>query len=263
MEEHPMLRNQLMVWIAALGLTLIATPESPAQRRGGGGGGRAVVHASASRGSVGRSVAPARVATVRPGIAAIGASRGQNLQGAVRNQGAFQNRGNYGNYGNYGRGYGNYGPGFWGNSFFFGNAGLGYWGWPSAYPYSNGYYDAYYPPLGYGDGVMPPAGYYGGAAVGDLPTMPPAGDVSAHIDVIVPDPDATVWFNGYQTSSRGTTRHFDSPALQPGVDYSYTVRATWNQGGQPMSAEHVVRIGPGARVLVDFTRPPLDVPIAK
>jgi len=137
--------------------------------------------------------------------------------------------------------------------YFFNYPGLwGYPGWGLAYPY----YDYYYPyaDYGYGQDVVPPAGYYGGIAADNAVPVPQVADVSGHVDVVVPDPNAVLWFNGYQTSTTGTTRHFDTPALQPGRDYTYTVKATWLQGGQPTSAERVVHLTAGSRRVVDFTQ---------
>jgi len=140
---------------------------------------------------------------------------------------------------------------------------LGYWGWPGNYPYYNSYYDSYYPygyepyyPYAYGgDTYMPPADYYPGDAVvpGTAP-LPATVAVPAQVDLIVPDPLAQVWFNDYLTTSTGTNRQFTTPDLQPGTDYTYSVKATWMQNGQPMAREYIVQVRAGARVLVDFTQ---------
>ena len=77
----------------------------------------------------------------------------------------------------------------------------------------------------------------------------------AAIDVVLPDPDAAVWFDGKLTTSRGTTRSFQSPSLEPGKSYWYTIKATWTQGGQPVTAERAVEVRAGADLVVDFTQP--------
>jgi uncharacterized protein (TIGR03000 family) len=197
----------------------------------------------------------------------LAAARVQPFRSGLANRGAFQDRRGFGGYG-----YG-YGNRFWGGNYFNPLLGFWGWGWPGYSPYYNGYYDAYYPPFDYGGGYMPIADIYGGygppadtsggAAISDAVPIPAAGAAPAQIDVIVPDADATVWFNGFQTTSRGINRQFDTPDLQPGVNYSYTVKAAWTQNGTAMSREYVVRVNPGARVLVDFTQSPRDMPIAK
>jgi uncharacterized protein (TIGR03000 family) len=138
--------------------------------------------------------------------------------------------------------------------------GVGWWG---GYP---GYYDAlpYYG--GYG-GYGAYAGY-GGAPYSDVmppynPTVSPppiqANANTAQMDVFVPDENAQVWFDGNLTSSKGSTRYFDSPPLQAGSKYQYVLRAAWTQNGQPMTAETVVSVTAGSQVVVDFTQSPPKV----
>jgi uncharacterized protein (TIGR03000 family) len=149
------------------------------------------------------------------------------------------------------------GNNFWGG-LFFGFPGL--WGspfWGAAYPY----YDYYYPDYGYGYAIAPQAGYFSDFANDNVVPVPQVANLRAHIDVVVPDPNAVLMFNGYQTSSVGPTRQFDTPDLQPGTDYTYTIRAMWFQGGQPMSAERMVRVRAGSQAVVDFTQPPQQEPL--
>jgi uncharacterized protein (TIGR03000 family) len=113
------------------------------------------------------------------------------------------------------------------------------------------YYDYYNPvtvPYNYNN-------YYFYDTTRVLPPTPKL-DLTAHIEVAVPDANAAVWFGDYQTSSRGLTRNFTSPALEPGTSYSYTIKASWDESGQTRTAERVVYVKAGARVVVDFTQPP-------
>ncbi|MBI3410908.1 MAG: hypothetical protein HY040_21450 [Planctomycetes bacterium] len=95
----------------------------------------------------------------------------------------------------------------------------------AAYNYYNpGYYDNY------------GSGYYGDSYYGDMiapdytPMFPidqqpqdysPAAVADrAHIDVILPDANAQVWFNGVLTTMTGERRSFASPPLAAGNSYT-------------------------------------------
>jgi len=153
--------------------------------------------------------------------------------------------------------------GGWGNRNFFGfwfNP-FGLFGWTGGFwPYP--YFDYGYPyaAYDYGSAVVPPAAYYGDFATAPYTAAQPTADLSGHIDVVVPSANAALWFNGYQATTSGDTRHFDTPALRPGQDYTYTIKAAWfTPDGQPVSQERVVRVIAGARAVVDFTQmPPLQ-----
>jgi uncharacterized protein (TIGR03000 family) len=86
---------------------------------------------------------------------------------------------------------------------------------------------------------------------------------AAHIRVLLPDPQAKVLFDGSVTKQDGTDRLFHTPAIEPGGSYSYRIRASWTQNGQPMVQEQVASVTPGRTTVVDFTRPlsePLPAP---
>jgi uncharacterized protein (TIGR03000 family) len=71
--------------------------------------------------------------------------------------------------------------------------------------------------------------------------------------VEVPDPNATVYFQGSQTTQRGTDRLFESPPLEPKRVYVYDIRARWTTpGGQTMDQTQHVEVHAGDRVTVDF-----------
>jgi uncharacterized protein (TIGR03000 family) len=76
----------------------------------------------------------------------------------------------------------------------------------------------------------------------------------ARITVMVPDPNAQVWINGKLMQATGTQRDFDSPPLEPGIRYSYEIRARWGDGKQAMDQTLTVPIQPGRRAVVDFAR---------
>lgn len=187
-------------------------------------------------------------------------------------------RGYGGGWGNYGRSY--YGGG-WGGGY-----GRGYYGGGLGYPYygsgfgigiGRGYYGglgyggygSYYgsPYYGYGSYSYPAYNYssptyYTAPSTVVVPstttyqslypaTTAVAGN-SASIDVRVP-PDARVWFDNQEMAQNvGAMRHFNSPPLEPGSDYQYTVRAQWMQNGQMVQNVKNVIIHAGDHVTVDF-----------
>jgi len=169
--------------------------------------------------------------------------------------------------GNWNGGYyrgGYYGGGYYGNRYY---RGYGY------YPgYGYGYY-----PYGYGIGAgllgLGRYGYggyggYGGSGYSYPSTTSYSGyydpssqqpaytDQSppnnAEIRVLVPDPQARVWFDGNPTQQTGTERWFYTPPLQAGANNTYRVRASWMQGGQEVTQEKVVNVNPGQSTTVAF-----------
>jgi len=149
------------------------------------------------------------------------------------NYGGYGGYGPYNNY--YGRyGYGNYGYGNYGYPYY----GNRYGGWSGYYGnYGNNYnmnpYNSYYPPT---QQVTPPS-------------------ATAQVQVIVPDANAEVWFQGVKMTQTGTNRTFTTPMLQGGYSYDYEVTARWMQNGQPMTQTRHVNLHPGESMVVDFNQP--------
>jgi uncharacterized protein (TIGR03000 family) len=83
-------------------------------------------------------------------------------------------------------------------------------------------------------------------------SSPPPG--TALIEVRVPQNQATVRFDGEDTSSVGIQRYYVTPDLQSGKSYRYTVTASWTQNGIPHNVQRVVRFMAGQTVRLDFTR---------
>jgi uncharacterized protein (TIGR03000 family) len=97
-------------------------------------------------------------------------------------------------------------------------------------------------------------------ATAPAPPKPPMQLLSSapergRVEVLLPDPDADVWFNGQKTTTPGAQRRYTTPPLEPGREYAYTVRASWLQGGKAMVVERQVRVTAGLTAVVDFTRP--------
>jgi uncharacterized protein (TIGR03000 family) len=134
---------------------------------------------------------------------------------------------------------GGYYPGIFGGSY--------PWYDSYAYPSYSYYYDPapqyYSPPVQY---YPPPTQYYD----------PPAQAVAdyANVRVIVPDPQARVWFDGSLTSQTGKDRLYHTPSLTAGSTYSYQIRASWMQDGREVSQERTVSVKPGQTTVGDFTR---------
>lgn len=101
--------------------------------------------------------------------------------------------------------------------------------------------------------VYPNHSYYYPAPVY---TVPPVTTTlaTADIRVIVPDPQATVYFDGLPTTTLGTDRLYHTSALTYGVTYTYRIRATWLQAGQQVTQERIVNVRAGQTTVVDFTQ---------
>jgi len=75
---------------------------------------------------------------------------------------------------------------------------------------------------------------------------------AATIHIRVPAPDARVLLDGQPTQAQGMERVFVSPPLDPNARYQYTVRATWNENGRPVSREKTVPVQAGQVATVSF-----------
>jgi uncharacterized protein (TIGR03000 family) len=76
-------------------------------------------------------------------------------------------------------------------------------------------------------------------------------NTSARLTVRLPE-DARLWFENIPTKSTGAVREFRSPPLPPGMQYAYTVRATWTDNGKEVTQTQHVGVTAGARVALDF-----------
>jgi uncharacterized protein (TIGR03000 family) len=224
--------------IVLAGLLASADP-ALAQRRGGRG---SVSRANVSRSTVSRanvSRATVNRGTWNRGTVNRGTWNGTWNRGAWNGNRYYAN-GSYGNrygnryYGNYYRGYG-WPYLFSGYSPYYSGYGYGY-----GYPYVNNYpYSSYYADPYAAYGTLAPS--YSNAAVAN----------SASVEVIVPNPNATVWFDGAPTTQMGTERWFQTATLTGNA--SYTIRATWNDGAHVVTRAKTVVVSPGQTSVVDFT----------
>jgi uncharacterized protein (TIGR03000 family) len=241
MYRKAILPSALLSLVAA-GLVLVSTPGQAQAQRGAIYGG------------------------VRVGGVSVGGFAGRGYYGGGYYGGGF-GRGYYGSgfYPGYGFGYsrGYYGSGFYpgygygytrGYAYPYAYSGLTYSYPATTYNYPATTYS--YPSTAY---VAPQSGVVLSTS-GYSPIDSGAGfttgraSVGAVITAKVPD-NAEVWFGDHRTSSTGPARTFESPPLEPGRDYSYNIKARWQQDGREVTQTKKVDVWPGAQVSVEFPRP--------
>jgi len=156
-------------------------------------------------------------------------------------------RGGYYGGGYYGGGYYGYNRGWWPGyySSYYWPSYSPYWYDNYTYAYPSGSYTYSAPTTSYYYAPPTPSQSYVGAA--------PVAASAATIRVILPDPQAQVWFNDNATTQTGPSRLFNTPPLTSSG--TYAIRASWMQGGQEMAADRTVTVSPGQSLVVDFTRP--------
>ncbi|HEX3598582.1 MAG TPA: TIGR03000 domain-containing protein [Lacipirellulaceae bacterium] len=184
----------------------------------------------------------------------------------------------YGHYGGHGEFYNNYG----GRGFYYGG-GRSYRSWPYSYyyrpyayryfsyPYVYGYYgypygyNAYpnyyyynsYPPDYYTNDDESFSGnvnvYANAAPPSEYSVSRPVNDI-ARLEVRLPDPQATIWVEGKEIASNGTMRHFNSPPLDPNRQFTYNIKASWNDNGKVVTDERRVKVQANGLAVVDFTQ---------
>jgi uncharacterized protein (TIGR03000 family) len=64
---------------------------------------------------------------------------------------------------------------------------------------------------------------------------------------------ARLSFQGSQTRQTGPRRSFESPSLQPGLNYSYLVEARWRQNDRDMVVTRRIPVQPGQTINVTIT----------
>jgi uncharacterized protein (TIGR03000 family) len=243
------------------GASLLGNPDlSFAQRGGHGGGGGHVVGGHVGGGHVGGGR-----------VGGYGGARVGGYGGGYR--------GGYGGgyYGGYGRGYGygGYGYGLYGGLGYglyggyigaYPYGGAGYYGYPNyySYPYSTYSYPSttygstyYSSPLIYSQSTptaVPAATftYAPGTADSSASTTVSQTDTPADVTVVVPE-NAKLWFNDVPINTTGATREFQTPALTPGREYTYQVRATWMQNGREISQTQTLPVSAGSHARIVFS----------
>jgi len=173
------------------------------------------------------------------------------------------------------RGYG----GYWGNSpvYSMGWGSSGYYpqsGYYSSYYYGGRGYSPYYQGSGYGDyyNTVPnytvnPGLYYSQPTVQTQPRRVVQSFYSdperaqqqfVSVTVVVPTATAEVWFENTLTTQQGTQRLFHSPALEPGQNYTYTIKARWMENGKAIERDRQVNVQAGQSIIVNFRDSPSE-----
>jgi uncharacterized protein (TIGR03000 family) len=81
-----------------------------------------------------------------------------------------------------------------------------------------------------------------------------APQVTSRITVTVPHDGAELVVEGQTVPGSGTSRHFETPPLRPGVTYRYTFTATWDPNTYTtMTRSKTVSFRAGERLAVDLT----------
>ena len=86
-------------------------------------------------------------------------------------------------------------------------------------------------------------------------TMPAASSTDmqpATIVVTVPSTDSKIWIDDQPNTQSGTVRTINMPALTPGKEYKYTVKASWSENGKIVENIKKVSVWSGKSTSVDF-----------
>ena len=79
----------------------------------------------------------------------------------------------------------------------------------------------------------------------------PVSEPTVTINVSLPS-SAKIWFNDAPTAQTGPVRSFMSPAITPGKNYVYTIRASWTEGGHKVERTKDIAVHAGDRINLDF-----------
>ena len=136
-------------------------------------------------------------------------------------------------------------------------------GWGCGWGYSPGYYGCGYP-VWYADYPAPPA-YWGGYGYPDgyansgygaypytnyaAPQTPPA---PAAAEVVVKLPEDARFFIGDRAYSLDKTHSFETPKLQVGQTYEYTLKIEVKRAGQTLTQSKRVTVLAGQKTVVEF-----------
>lgn len=156
-----------------------------------------------------------------------------------------------GHYAYYGHPNNHGGWGYWpyvAGGYLLGSA-LSGWGSPGYYYMGPGY-DYATPAYGY---YSPPV--YGVTTAGYTTTDVAVPNQTVLMTIELPKADAQVFLNDVATTSTGAERVFQSPPLDPGTNYKYTVRAQWMEDGKRVEQKREVPVKAGQSVTVDFRQP--------
>jgi uncharacterized protein (TIGR03000 family) len=256
-----MFRFSIGASVAALALWVGAAGPANAQHHGGGG------HGGGGHGGVpaagGLRAGGIHAGNVHPGNFHSGNFHSGNFHSGNFHHDGFRNNGVFlgvgiGGFGGYpyygGYGYRNYGYGY---------PYYGGYGYGSAYVYPSAVYNSYYVPSVNVVPAYPETTqslyYTPGTDVRPANDVQPGGDITppagnrARVHVRLPA-DATLLVDGDATQQTGAERDFVTPPLTPGTTYTYTLKARWMQGDQPVEKTLKVDVQANQTSLADFNR---------
>jgi len=71
--------------------------------------------------------------------------------------------------------------------------------------------------------------------------------------------DAEVWFDGTKTTTAGPVREYQSPPQTPGQQYTYEVKARWQENGREVTQTQQVDVSAGGHFEVRFPVQPKTI----
>jgi uncharacterized protein (TIGR03000 family) len=118
------------------------------------------------------------------------------------------------------------------------------------------YYDDYYRGLGYTPQPNPRDVVRGAVPSNDeVLRNPRPATGRANVRVFLPVANAQVSFEGVSMGAAGRDRTFQTPVIEAGRMYSYTVTATWMDNGQERTETRKVDVQAGQTSVADFAGP--------
>lgn len=138
-----------------------------------------------------------------------------------------------------------------------------FFGFGDGYLYPGWGYDAYdWPSYGYAGPTITNVQDYaygyatapdGGGRYGPMPRYADIG--STRLTIAAPQ-DAEIWVEGTKIAAGSPIREFNTPPLDPGRQYRYTIRAKWvGTDGQAVTQTQDVTFSAGNGVIVRFPLP--------
>jgi uncharacterized protein (TIGR03000 family) len=95
---------------------------------------------------------------------------------------------------------------------------------------------------------------FGGQPVFAQPPAAASGRITTRMTVTVPNDETELVIEGKQVGGKGSFRAFETPPLEAGTTYRYTLTVTWQPNTYTtMTRSRTVLFRPGDRVAVDMT----------
>jgi uncharacterized protein (TIGR03000 family) len=88
------------------------------------------------------------------------------------------------------------------------------------------------------------------------PTAVVTANATVRMRVSLPTADAQLWIQDQLTQQRGLERVFESPNLEPGKSYTYSLRASWMENGKEVVRKLDIDVRSGQVTPVQFTAEP-------